>query len=177
MNKNLTSQSGRSMIEIFGVLFFMGLLSMSCLYLYQYLIYRHRVSQTLNQISMAVTGAKTLDLEQVQSEGIKVIDDNMFIPVKYVISDVNFKADDEYHFITPLNAEIGVYRDPNNIWRVEIIYTDLMDYGDCRALLLSQIASEGIGYNGKIYTQKELNEDEDLLKKICEYYTSANIVS
>lgn len=177
MNKNLVSQSGRSMIEIFGVLFFMGLLSITCLHLYQYLIYRHRVSQTLNQISMAVTGAKTLDLEQTGSDGIKMVDNNMFIPVKHIISDVNFKVDDEYHFITPLNAEVGVYRDPNDIWRVEIIYTDLMDFGDCRALLLSQIASEGIGYNGKIHTQKELQEDEDLLKEICDYYTSTDITS
>lgn len=167
------SQSGRSMIEILAVLALIGFLSMAVVQGYQYAIFRYRVHQTFNQISVAVAGARTTNLETLNPSDLKKDrDGNTFIPVRYIISDVNFHPTNEYVFITPLHAEVGVYRDPNGIWRVQINYTDKMDFDDCKTLILSPVAETGIGYQDKIYAQEYLRENEAKLKEICDYYTS-----
>lgn len=169
-------ESGRSMVEMLCVLALMGFLSIIVLYGFDYIIYRYRVAQTLNQISTILAGSKTIQLNNIAASELKTdTAGNTFIPVKHVISDVKFKEDDPYRFITPLNAEVGVYQDPNGIWRVHIEYTDQMNFGDCRALLLSSLAENGVEYEQDhiVYTQEQLREDEELLKEICEYYTSS----
>lgn len=170
-----TNETGLTMVEILGVLALIGFLSMMTLYGYQYAIYRYRVAQTLHQISVVLAATKTINLENIpETELEKDTNGNTYIPVQYVISDVKFKEDDPYHFVTPLNAEVGVYRDANGVWRTQIEYTDQMDFGDCRALVLSSLAEKGIGYNGQVLTQEQLREDEILLKEVCDYYTSSD---
>ncbi len=171
-----SAESGRSMVEMLCVLALIGFLSIITLYGFDYAIYRYRVAQTLNQISVVLAAAKTIDLENIPATELKTdAAGNTFIPVTYVISDVKLKEDDPHRFITPLDAEVGVYRDVNGIWRTQIEYTNRMDFGDCRALLLSNLAEKGIGYNEQVLTQEQLKDDEALLKEVCEYYTSANI--
>lgn len=176
MNTHHISQSGRSIIELLGVLAIMGVLSIMMLYGYRYSIYRSRVSQTLSQISTVVAGSKTIDLNNI-SESERRVDanGNTFIPVRYVISNVQIKPNDPYVFITPLNAQVSVYKDSQNVWRVQINYTEQMSFGDCESLLLSPVAEQGIGFKGRIYTQNELSDNSNLLKKICDYYTGKKI--
>lgn len=180
------SESGRSMVEMLGVLAIIGSLSILMLYGFKYAIFRYRVGQTLTQISTMVAGAKTLDLDRLSDSEFKedTTTGNLYIPAKYVISDVHFKKDDPYHIITPLNAEVAVYQDLNGLWRTEIEYTDRMDFGDCRALIFSSVAENGVAWNGTVYSQKQLKEDEDdptnsdgiaIIKKICDDLTQKNI--
>ncbi|MBR5130237.1 MAG: type II secretion system protein [Alphaproteobacteria bacterium] len=180
-----TSESGRSMIEMLGVLAIIGFLSIIILYGFKYAIFRYRVNQTLTQISTMVAGARTLNLDQLNlsDDEIFEVGDNWYIPAKYVISNVHFKENDPYHIVTPLNAEIAVYQDGNGVWKTEINYTDRMDFGDCRALILSPVAENGVAWNGKVYTQQDLKEDEKSpkaadgipdIKKICDDLTQKN---
>lgn len=166
------SEAGRSMVELLGVLALMGFLSLALLQAYKYAIYRYRVGQTMTQISTAVAGARTSDLQKIAaSELISDSAGNVFIPVKHVISDVQFKEDDPYNFTTPLHADVGVYRDIRGVWRVRINYTERMTISDCAALITSNVAENGIGFQGRIYTREMLVEDDDLVKRVCEYYT------
>ncbi|MBR6675479.1 MAG: type II secretion system protein [Alphaproteobacteria bacterium] len=179
------SESGRSMVEMLGVLAIIGTLSILMLYGFQYAIFRYRVGQTLTQISTMVAGAKTLNLDNVSDSELEEDEiGNLYIPAKYVISDVHFKKDDPYYIITPLNAEVAVYQDLNGLWRTEINYTDRMDFGDCRALIFSSVAENGVAWNGTVYSQKQLIEDEvspaspdkiPVIKKICDDLTQKNI--
>lgn len=167
------SQSGRSMVEMLGVLSIIGVLSIGMLYGFKYAIFRARVSQTLTQISTAVAGARTTNLNNIPiDEQAEDARGNIFIPVHYVISDVKYKPNDPYLFITPLNAEVGVYKDTKNVWRVQINYTEQMSFDDCRALLLSRVTENGIGYGDIVYTQEQLADNEDLLREVCTYYTT-----
>ena len=178
------SESGRSMVEMLGVLAIVGSLSILMLYGFKYAIFRYRVSQTLTQISTMVAGAKTLDLDMLSDSELEEDEaGNLYIPAKYVISDVHFKKDDPYHIITPLNAEVAVYQDLNGLWRTEIEYTDRMDFGDCRALIFSSVAENGVAWNGTVYSQQQLKEDEGnpttadgiaIVKKICDDLTQKN---
>lgn len=165
-----SAQRGRTMTEMLGVLLIIGVLSVLTLYGFQYALFRYRVGQTLNQISAAVAGARTIDL---QGLGISMGGDEnglIRLPVHYVISGVRF-TDDPLYFRTPLNADVGVYRDTNGIWRVSVKFTELMAMHDCEALLTSPVAVHGIGYNGRIYTQESLMSDSHLLEAVCRYYT------
>ena len=176
------SDSGRSMVEMLGVLAIIGSLSMLMLYGFKYAIFRYRVGQTLTQISAMVAGAKTIDLDKLSDDDIKEdpTTGNLYIPANLVISDVQFKEEDPFHIITPLNAEVAVYQDKNGLWRTEIEYTERMDFGDCRALIFSPVAENGIALNGVVYSQKQLKEDENnptssdkvpLIKQICDDLT------
>ncbi len=181
-----SSESGRSMVEMLGVLAIVGSLSILMLYGFKYAIFRYRVGQTLTQISTMVAGAKTLDLDRLSDSELKedTATGNLYIPAKYVISDVHFKENDPYHIITPLNAEVAVYQDLNGLWRTEIEYTDRMDFGDCRALIFSSVAENGVAWNGTVYSQQQLKEDEDnpsesdgiaIIKKICDDLTQKTL--
>lgn len=174
------SESGRSMVEMLSVLAIVGALSVCMLYVFKYAIFRYRVGQTLTQISTMVAGAKTLDLNSLSDVKEDTLTGNLYIPAKYVISDVHFKEGDPYHIITPLNAEVAVYQDENGLWRTEIEYTERMDFGDCRALIFSSVAENGIAWNGVVYTQQQLKEDEKsptspdktpIIKQICDDLT------
>lgn len=171
-----TSETGRSIVELLGVLALMGVLSLALLQGYKYAIYRNRVGQTLSQISTAVAGARTADLQKIAAaELISDEADNVFIPVKYVISDVQFKDGDPYSFTTPLNADVSVYRDSRGVWRVRIDYSEKMSINDCAALITSNVAENGIGFQGRIYTRDTLIKDPDLVDDICEYYTKTEL--
>lgn len=171
------SQSGRSMVELLGVLAVMGFLSLALLQGYKYAIYRNRVAQTLSQISTAVAGARTADLQKIAAaELISDSAGNVFIPIKYVASDVQFKENDPYTFTTPLHADIGVYRDSRGVWRVQIDYTEQMTLSDCSALITSNVAENGIGFKGRIYTRDVLLKNDALVNEICDYYTQKEII-
>lgn len=166
------SETGRSMVELLGVLAIMGVLSLVLLQGYKYAIRRNRIGQTLNQISTAVAGARTVDLQRIaEAELISDAAGNVFIPVKYVISDVQFKSNDPYSFTTPLNADISVYRDSRGVWRVRTDYTENMTTGDCEALITSNVAENGIGINGRIYSHEYLLEHPEKTREICEELT------
>lgn len=169
MQKN-DMQQGRTMTEMLAVLMIVGILSVVMLYGFQYALFRYRVAQTLQQISTAVAGARTIDLKSLGEN--MTGDDNGIVrlPVHYVISGVRF-TDDPLYFRTPLNADVGVYRDTQGIWRIMIKFTELMSMHDCEALLTSPVAEYGIGYNGRVYTQENLASDSKLLETVCRYYT------
>ena len=184
MNHKKIDESGRSMVEMLGVLSIVGALSVMMLYGFKYAIFRYRVHQTLTQISTMVAGAKTIDLDRLSDDEIIEEDGRLYIPVKHVISNVNFKEDDDYHIVTPLNAEVAIYQDVNGLWRTEIEYTDYMDFGDCRALIFSPVAENGIAWNNVVYTQQQLKDDEEakknskdpsIVKTICDDLTQKTI--
>lgn len=166
-------QQGRTMTEMLAVLMIIGVLSVVALYGFQYALFRYRVGQTLNQISTAVAGARTIDLQGLGKSMTGDENGIIRLPVHHVISGVRF-TDDPLYFRTPLNADVGVYRDTQGIWRVSIKFTELMSMHDCEALLTSPVAEYGIGYNGRIYTQESLVSDSALLNSICRYYTENN---
>ena len=58
-----------------------------------------------------------------------------------------------------------------------------MDFGDCRALIFSSVAENGVAWNGTVYSQQQLKEDEGnpttadgiaIVKKICDDLTQKN---
>ena len=178
------SETGRSMVEMLGVLAIIGSLSVLMLYGFKYAIFRYRVEQTLMQISTMVAGAKTLDLDKLTDVKEDTLTGNLYIPAKYVISDVHFKEGDPYHIVTPLNAEVAVYQDENGLWKTEIEYTERMAFGDCRALIFSSVAENGVAWNGVVYTQQQLKDDEEsstnpgktpIIKQICDDLTQKNL--
>ena len=61
LNKQLTSESGRSMVEMLGVLAIVGVLSIGGVAGYQYAMNKHRANTILYEVSeMAVTGSGQL---------------------------------------------------------------------------------------------------------------------
>lgn len=163
-------QQGRTVTEVLGVLMIIGVLIIIGLQGFRYAVFRNHVNQTLNQISAAVAGARTTNLNNLALRLTSDENGIIHLPVHHIISDVEF-TDDPLYFRTPLNADVGIYRDSQGIWRVSVKFTKLMSMRDCKALLTSSVTEFGIGYNGHIYTQKSLINDPNLLTSICRYYT------
>ena len=71
--KNLKNESGRSMLEMLGVLIVIALLILGSLTGYNYLIQRHRTLETTKEVSQLVMGVKTGDLERKFSQPQKAV--------------------------------------------------------------------------------------------------------
>ncbi|MBQ3696247.1 MAG: hypothetical protein II938_04720 [Alphaproteobacteria bacterium] len=71
--KNLKNESGRSMLEMLGVLIVIALLILGSLTGYNYLIQRHRTLETTKEVSQLVMGVKTGDLARKFSQPQKAV--------------------------------------------------------------------------------------------------------
>ena len=83
--KNLNNQSGRSMIEMLGVLAIIGVLSVGGIAGYSKAMMKFKINKTIDQISMTVTNIRTLYAQQPNYTGLShtlaynmgIIDDAM----------------------------------------------------------------------------------------------------
>ena len=69
----MKTQSGRSMIEIIGVLAVMGILSIAVLYLYPYLVAHHKSNETWNDVLVQATVVQTSHTDDTFAD-IEIVD-------------------------------------------------------------------------------------------------------
>lgn len=85
--KNFNNQSGRSMIEMLGVLAIIGVLSVGGISGYSKAMTKFKTNKTLDQIAMTLTNIRTLYAQQVMYDGLStsnaydmgVVDDAMVV--------------------------------------------------------------------------------------------------
>lgn len=68
--KNFNNQSGRSMIEMLGVLAIIGVLSVGGIAGYSKAMLKFKINKTIDQISMTVTNIRTLYAQQPNYHGL-----------------------------------------------------------------------------------------------------------
>lgn len=141
------NQTGRTMIEMLGVLAVIGVLTIGGLQGYQYVMKRHRISTTIQQVAVAMQSARGLFLKKITSDDM---DENGCIPIRYVMQGVDYcEAGNDRSFKTEIGACVSVCRNARGIWYMDISFDnvptddDLITVTDCRTILLSQIAKDG----------------------------------
>ena len=123
--KGKSAESGRTMVEIILVLAIMGVLSVVSIYLYLYLMGKHRENETLNVIDKVVVGTYTSEKPQeiFDEEGERLL-------VNRISSGI--EALDEYTLNTPLKTHISAYQIENGVYEVRL---SNVSYGVCQRVL------------------------------------------
>lgn len=170
------NQSGRSMIEMLGVLAIIGVLTVGGLQGYEYVMKRHRISTTIQQVAVAMQSARGLFLKKITSDDI---DENGCIPIRYVMQGVDLcEEGNDRSFKTEIGACVSVCRNARGIWYMDISFDnvptdeDLITVTDCRTILLSQIAKDGFltDPDGTISTYDNLED----IAAVCDLFSASN---
>ncbi len=111
----IKSQSGRSMVEMLGVLSIMGILAVSGISGYQYAMRRYRIAETYDEVSVTIGGGRTwpildhygpltkYDFETMAGNTVAYV-----VPVREVVSKVNYRSNitaDEAPVEPPISAD------------------------------------------------------------------------
>ena len=117
----MKTQSGRSMIEIIGVLAVMGVLSIAVLYLYPYLVAHHKSNETWNDVLVQATVVQTSHTDDTFA-AIKIVD-----------------GEELPSLITSEEFETSAVGYPMEVYKTNdvqfIVQVDNVDYDACEIML------------------------------------------
>ena len=117
----MKTQSGRSMIEIIGVLAVMGVLSIAVLYLYPYLVAHHKSNETWNDVLVQATVVQTSHTDDTFAD-IEIVDGE---ELPSLITSEEFKT-------SAVGYPMHVYK-TNDVQF--IVQVDNVDYDVCEIML------------------------------------------
>ena len=117
----MKTQSGRSMIEIIGVLAVMGILSIAVLYLYPYLVAHHKSNETWNDVLVQATVVQTSHTDDTFAD-IEIVD-----------------GEELPSLITSEEFETSAVGYPMEVYKTNdvqfIVQVDNVDYDACEIML------------------------------------------
>lgn len=143
------NQSGRSMVEILGVLAVIGVLSVGGLSAYKYTMKRHRITTTINQVALAMQSARGLELKKIDVDDLD--DSGCLRNINWVMQGLDTQSctGTSSAFMTAIGACVSVCRDDRNIWYMDISFDerqnpdDIITKSDCENILASEISKDG----------------------------------
>lgn len=115
-------QSGRSMVEMLGVLAIIGVLSIGGISGYSKAMAKYRVNKTLDQISMLVINIRTLFSSSVNYDGL---DAPLAIGVGIIPGDMKNGSGSSATIINSYQGSVNIGNPGNDVRRFYINYTDL----------------------------------------------------
>ncbi len=166
------NESGRSMVEMLGVLAVIGVLSVGGISGYSYAMKRQRISQTINQLAVAMQSARGLALRKIDDVDMT---DSGCAPIRYVMQGAKpCPTNPEDAFQTAIGACVSVCRDERNIWSMELSFDnvppeDIITPDDCRTILGSEVAREGFLSDNGIASKG----DEIEMSAVCDMFANA----
>ncbi len=92
MNKNIAEQSGRSMIEMLGVLAIVGVLSVAAIAGYNKAMSKYKINKLVDQVNIINNNLKTFYAGESEYKGINSIEDAInlgIIPEEMIDKDTN----------------------------------------------------------------------------------------
>lgn len=149
-------QMGRSMTEMLGVLAVIGVLSVGGLSAYKYTMRRHRITTTIQQVSLAMQSARGLALKKIDSTDVDEITSDG--ETKWCLSNISWvmqgmtlctQQSGAHGFLTSIGACVSICRDNRNIWFLDMPFEDtenpenIITKTDCENILMSEIAKDG----------------------------------
>ncbi len=150
------NQMGRSMLEMLGVLAVIGVLSVGGLTTYKYTMRRHRITTTIQQVSLAMQSARGLALKKIDSTDVDEITSGD--ETKWCLSNISWvmqgmpqctQLSGAVGFQTSIGACVSICRDNRNIWFLDMPFEDaenpenIITKTDCENILMSEIAKDG----------------------------------
>lgn len=149
VNHQRKDQSGRSMVEMLGVLAIIGVISVGGLSAYKYTMKRYRITKTINQVALAMQSARGLELKKIDVDDLD--DSGCLKNINWVMQGVDTGTcnGESSAFQTAIGACVSVCRDDRNIWYMDISFDDrqnpdnIITKSDCENILDSEIAKDG----------------------------------
>ncbi len=167
-------ESGRSMVELLGVLAVIGVLSVGGLTGYNYVMKRQRITETINQVAVAMQSARGLALEKISADELTTVTDSagdvvgQCLPIRYVMPRATICPDNPMAFQTAIGACVSVCRDASNIWQMNVVFDEnnpdsIITRSDCRNILDSAVAQDGfLNLVGDKATKKDQSDVQDV---------------
>ncbi len=122
----IKSQSGRSMVEVLGVLSIVGILAVSGITGYQYAMRRYRIAETYDEVSVTVGGGRTWPILEhygpmTELIGVETVSTVAYVvPVREVVSKVNYRSN--------ITAEEAGIEEPNDAADAMRFYNERREY-------------------------------------------------
>lgn len=122
----IKSQSGRSMVEVLGVLSIVGILAVSGITGYQYAMRRYRIAETYDEVSVTVGGGRTWPILEhygpmTELVGVETVSTVAYVvPVREVVSKVNYRSN--------ITAEEAGIEEPNDAADAMRFYNERREY-------------------------------------------------
>ena len=161
------SESGKSMVEIIGVLIIIGVVTLTALLGYDQAMLMYRENETLDQYAKAVAGARTGFI--LEEFGDKTVSGGSYeavrVPIRKIISAVQFDEGSE-SFTTPMGAQVFVDVETPDAFTAHIKGTT---YNVCR-----KIVAADLGYDfaykdtkGHNYYPIVLQNNKEIAEEFC----------
>lgn len=167
-------ESGKSMVEIIGVLIIIGVVTLTALLGYDQAMLMYRENETLDQYAKAVAGARTGFI--LEEFGDKTVSGGSYeavrVPIRKIISSVQFDEGSE-SFTTPMGAQVFVDVETPKAFTAHIKGTT---YNVCR-----KIVAADLGYDfaykdtsGNNYYPMVLQNNKEVAEEFCRSVSPSN---
>lgn len=166
-------ENGRSMMEILAVLAIIGILSVGGWKGFGYAARRHRITQSIQQVNLAMQSARALSLHKA-SDLIEEDPENnrSCLPIRYIMTGVELC--NALSFRTSIGACVSVCQDEQQVWYMDIAFDpnredirEIISQDDCRNILYSEISREGfLNNDGQVVPHRQAEE----LEVVCEAF-------
>lgn len=186
----LKDQSGRTLVELLGVLVIIGVLSLGALYGFEYAMEANRENETLNRYAKVVAGARTSRILQNLGDYTKYDTQTgaqlpefkpQVVNMNDVISNIGgdiITTSEESYILAPLKGSIkdGTEKQVEIYAFVETpeaftVHADNLTYDACRKILAKDLGNDFV-YEAQDGTQEWLasssTKDNGIAKDLCE---------
>ena len=156
-----TSESGRSMVEILGMLAIAGILTTLSIIGFQYALQLSKENNTLDVVDKTTSGAITGLMETSFNPDLKDVP----VDAELVVSNVNIKADGQT-VETVMGTDIRVYRTDEDELEFEL---ENITYSVCEKLLnrTANYTSARLAEEDKEWDGVRIDESREVKREFC----------